>query len=82
MAYSDAQVAQAIAESVAQGFTVEQSVQGAIQNFGVPPDQAARAAGVQTSIGQTGTTTSTASVNQEKVKTLTPKPLHLSSVKQ
>jgi hypothetical protein len=60
MAYSDAQVAQAIKESVAQGFTVQQSVQGAIQNFGVPPDQAARAAGTQTSIAQTGTTTSTA----------------------
>lgn len=47
MAYSDAQVAQAIAESVAQGFSVEQSIQGAVQNYGVPPDQANRAAVTQ-----------------------------------
>jgi hypothetical protein len=44
MAYSDAQVAQAIADSVAQGFSLEQSIQGATQNFGVSPEQANRAA--------------------------------------
>jgi hypothetical protein len=47
MAYSDAQVAQAIAESMAQGFSLEQSVQGATQNYGVPPEQANRAAVTQ-----------------------------------
>jgi hypothetical protein len=44
MAYSTEQVASAIAESVANGFTVEQAIQGATQNFGVPPEQANRAA--------------------------------------
>jgi hypothetical protein len=50
MAYSDAQVAQAMAEAVAQGFTLDQAVQGAIQNFGVPSEQATRIASAQTSL--------------------------------
>lgn len=50
MAYSDAQVAQAIAEAIAQGFTLNQAVQGAIQNYGVPAEQATRIAGAQTSV--------------------------------
>jgi hypothetical protein len=44
MAYTDAQVAEAIAASVAQGFTVDQAIQGATQNYGISPDQANRAA--------------------------------------
>jgi hypothetical protein len=44
--YSDSRVAQAIAESVAQGFTVAQAVQGATQNYGVSQAQADRAAAV------------------------------------
>ncbi len=44
MAYTDAQVAKAIAASVAQGFTVDQAIQGATQNYGISPEQANRAA--------------------------------------
>ena len=44
MAYSDAQVAEAMAASLAQGFTLEQAIQGATQNYGIPPEQATRAA--------------------------------------
>lgn len=62
MAYSDAQVAQAIAESVAQGFSVEQSIQGATQNFGVPPAQAVNAAAQYISQSQTGSNASAASI--------------------
>lgn len=62
MAYSDAQVAQAIAESVAQGFSVEQSIQGATQNYGVPPAQANAAAAQYISQSQTGSTASAADI--------------------
>lgn len=44
--FSDAQVAQALAESVAQGFTVAQSIQGGMQNFGISQEQADRAAAI------------------------------------
>ena len=44
MAYSDAQVAEAMAASLAQGFTLEQAIQGATQNYGISPEQATRAA--------------------------------------
>lgn len=42
--YSDAQVASAIQQSMAQGFTLEQSVNAATSVYGVPADQAARVA--------------------------------------
>jgi len=41
--YSDAQVAQALRESVAQGFGLADSINGAIEVYGVPVDQANRA---------------------------------------
>ena len=44
--YSDSQVAQAMAESLAQGFSVAEAVQGATQNYGVSQEQADRAAAV------------------------------------
>ena len=56
MAYSDAQVAQALAESVAQGFSIEQSIQGGIQNYGISPEQANRAAAQFIAQTQTGST--------------------------
>lgn len=62
MAYSTEQVAQAIAESVAQGFTVEQSIQGATQNYGVPADQAINAAAQYISQSQTGSTSSAGAI--------------------
>lgn len=54
MAYSDAQVAQALAESVAQGFSIEQSIQGGVQNYGISPEQANRAAAQYIAQSQTG----------------------------
>jgi hypothetical protein len=62
MAYSDAQVAQALAESVAQGFSVEQSIQGGIQNYGISPEQANRAAAQYISTSQTGSNASAGSI--------------------
>lgn len=62
MAYSDAQVAQAIAESVAQGFTVEQAIQGGIANFGVSPSQMNSAAAQYLSQAQTGSNASAGSI--------------------
>jgi hypothetical protein len=44
--YSDGQVAQAIAESMAQGFSLAESLQGATQNYGISQEQADRAAAV------------------------------------
>jgi hypothetical protein len=41
--YSDAQVAQALRESMGQGFSLEQSKWGAINKYSVPEDQVARA---------------------------------------
>lgn len=43
MAFSDEQVAQAIRESMAQGFTLDQSLSGAASKFGVPEEQLERA---------------------------------------
>ena len=60
--YSDAQIAQAIAESVAQGFTVEQSIQGGIANFGVSPAQMNSAAAQYISQSQTGSNASAPSI--------------------
>lgn len=45
MTFSDDQVAQAIRESMAQGFTLDQSIQGAANKFGVPQDQLSRVSG-------------------------------------
>jgi hypothetical protein len=44
--YSDAQVAQAVAESMAQGFSLAESLQGGMQNYGISQAQADRAAAV------------------------------------
>jgi hypothetical protein len=44
--YSDAQVAQAVAESMAQGFSLAESIQGGMQNYGISQEQADRAAAV------------------------------------
>lgn len=41
--YSDQQVAQALRESMAQGFSLEQSLQGASQKYGITQDQLNRA---------------------------------------
>jgi hypothetical protein len=41
--YTDAQVAQALRESIAQGFSLLDSISGAIRVFGVPVEQAYRA---------------------------------------
>ena len=54
MAYSDAQVAEAIAASVAQGFTVDQAIQGGIANYGISPAQMNSAAAQYISQAQTG----------------------------
>ena len=54
MAYSDAQVAQAIAASVAQGFTVDQAIQGGVANYGISPAQMNSAAAQYISQAQTG----------------------------
>lgn len=43
-AYTDAQVAQALRESMAQGFSLVDSISGAIRVYGVPVDQVYRAA--------------------------------------
>jgi hypothetical protein len=47
--YSTAQVAQAIAESVAQGFSVADTVQAGIANYGISPEQAAQAVAMYSS---------------------------------
>ena len=60
--YSDAQVAQAIAQSVAQGFSVDEAIQGATLNFGVPLTQAVTAASQYISQAQTGSNASAASI--------------------
>jgi hypothetical protein len=52
--YSDAQVAQAVAKSVADGFSIEQAVQGAIRNYGISPEQANKAAVTQLYTEQLG----------------------------
>jgi hypothetical protein len=62
MAYSDAQVAQAIAESVAQGFSVAETIQSGIANYGITPEQANRAAGQYISQAQTGSNANAASI--------------------
>ena len=54
MAYSDAQVAEAIAASVAQGFTVDQAIQGGVANYGISPEQMNSAAAQYISQAQTG----------------------------
>ena len=41
--YSDERVAQALRESMAQGFTLEQSLQGAQQKYQISPEQLTRA---------------------------------------
>jgi hypothetical protein len=54
--YSDSQVAQAVAESMAQGFSLAESIQGGMQNYGISQAQADRAAAVvnayQTGLGR------------------------------
>jgi hypothetical protein len=60
--YSDSQLVQAIAASVAQGFSVDQSIQGATQNYGVPRSQAINAAAQYLSQSQTGSNASAASI--------------------
>ena len=49
--FSDAQVAQAILDSLGQGFTMDQARQGALANFGVAGDQFGRAVGMLPSMG-------------------------------
>lgn len=44
--YSDAQVAQALQESMAQGFSLDQSLSGASTKYGISADQLARAQGL------------------------------------
>ena len=56
--YSTAQIAAAVAQSVAQGFTVDQAIQGATQNFGVPRAQAIEGAAQYLSQSQTGSNAS------------------------
>jgi hypothetical protein len=65
MAYSDAQVAQAIAASVAQGFTVDQAIQGGIANFGISPAQMNSAAAQYISQAQTGSNASASSIARQ-----------------
>ena len=62
MAYSDAQVAQAIAASVAQGFTVDQAIQGGVANFGISPAQMNSAAAQYISQSQTGSNASAGAI--------------------
>lgn len=51
--YSDAQVAQAIIDSLGQGFNVDQARIGAMSNFGVGQDQFGRALGMLPGMGYT-----------------------------
>jgi hypothetical protein len=60
--YSTAQIAQAVAESVAQGFTVDQAIQGATQNYGVPRSQAIEGAAQYISQAQTGSNASASAI--------------------
>ena len=60
--YSTAQIAQAVAASVAQGFTVDQAIQGATQNFGVPRSQAIEGAAQYLSQAQTGSNASASAI--------------------
>ena len=60
--YSTAQIAQAVAESVAQGFTVDQAIQGATQNYGVPRAQAIEGAAQYISQAQTGSNASASAI--------------------
>jgi hypothetical protein len=60
--YSDSQLVQAIAASVAQGFSVDQSIQGATQNYGVPRSQAINAAAQYLSQSQTGSNASASAI--------------------
>ena len=69
MAYTNAQVAQAIAESVAQGFSVEQSIQGATQNYGIPPAQANAAAAMYLSGGTSSAGSPTPSSTKQTYST-------------
>jgi hypothetical protein len=54
--YSDAQVTQAIAQSVADGFSVAEAIQGATTKYGISPTQANKAASIvnayQTGLGR------------------------------
>jgi hypothetical protein len=51
--FTDTQVAQAIIDSMGQGFTLDQAQQGAFANFGVNQDQFGRAVGMLPSMGYT-----------------------------
>lgn len=51
--FTDSQVAQAIIDSMGQGFTLDQAQQGAFANFGVNQDQFGRAVGMLPSMGYT-----------------------------
>ena len=51
--FTDSQVAQAIIDSMGQGFTLDQAQQGAFANFGVNQDQFGRAVGLLPSMGYT-----------------------------
>jgi len=51
--FTDTQVAQAIIDSIGQGFTLDQAQQGAFANFGVNQDQFGRAVGMLPSMGYT-----------------------------
>lgn len=51
--YSNQQIAQAIIDSLGQGFTMDQIQQGAFNNFGVNTDQFKQAAGLLPSMGYT-----------------------------
>lgn len=51
--YSNQQIAQAIIDSLGQGFTMDQIQQGAFNNFGVNTDQFNQAAGLLPSMGYT-----------------------------
>jgi len=62
MAYSDAQVAEAIAASVAQGFTVDQAIQGGVANYGISPSQMNSAAAQYISQSQTGSNASAGAI--------------------
>jgi hypothetical protein len=62
MAYSDAQIAEAIAASVAQGFTVDQAIQGGVANYGISPAQMNSAAAQYISQSQTGSNASAGAI--------------------
>jgi hypothetical protein len=52
--YSDSRVAQALSESMANGFSLAQSIQGGMQNYGISQEQADRVAAQYLSQGQNG----------------------------